>query len=93
MSSYRNIFDLFSYSLERKSELNLILQYERDLNKLLPLYKVSNHELIKELALLPMEIKGFGHVKLSAIAEVAKKRDEIIAQLGYGSMPQLHAAE
>ena len=87
------IFDLFSYSAERRNEISLISQYESDFNKFLPFYKISNHDLLEELALLPMDIKGFGHVKQNSIAEVSKKRDKIIDVLREGSFSSLHAAE
>ena len=87
------VFDMFSYSSERKNEIKLVAQYETDLEKFLPLYKLSNSDLLEELALLPMDIKGFGHVKEKSIQEASQKRDEIITALGARSIPHLHAAE
>ena len=87
------VLDLFSYTSERKNEIKLLSQYETDLNKFLPLYKISNRDLLEEMALLPMDIKGFGHVKEKSIHEASQKRDEIITALGAGPIPHLHAAE
>ena len=87
------VFDIFSYSLERKNERRLLFQYETDLKKFLPLYQQSNRNLLEEIALLPLYIKGFGHVKEKSIQEASQKRDEIITALGAGPIPHLHAAE
>ena len=87
------IVDIFSYTRDRKNEVRLIAQYESDLKKLLPLYKLSNRDLINEIASLPNEIRGFGHVKERSIRKVSKKREEIIASLELGSIERLRAAE
>ena len=87
------VFDMFSYSSERKNEIKLVSQYESDLEKFLPLYKSSNHDLLEEMLLLPMGIKGFGYVKEKSIQEASQKREEIIAALGARPIPHLHAAE
>jgi indolepyruvate ferredoxin oxidoreductase len=87
------VFDVFSYSSERKNEVNLISQYETDLKKFLPLSNLANRDLLEELALLPMDIKGFGYVKEKSMQEASKKRDEIITALGSTPIPHLHAAE
>ena len=87
------IFDLFSYSSERKNERNLINQYEDDLNRYLPIYGASTHDLLKEMALLPINIKGFGHVKEKSMQEALRKREKIILALNSGSVSDLHAAE
>ena len=87
------VFDIFSYSSERKNEIKLVVQYETDFEKFLPLYNLSNRDLLEEMALLPMDIKGFGHVKEKSIQEASQKRDEIITALGAGPIPHLQAAE
>ena len=45
------------------------------------------------MALLPMDIKGFGHIKEKSMQEASQKRDEIITVLGVGPITHLHAAE
>ncbi len=87
------IFDLFSYSTERRNEVKLISQYEIDIEKLLPIYSAANHDLLIEIALLPLQIKGFGYVKEKSIQETAKRRKEIMSNLEVGIVRQLHAAE
>ena len=87
------VLDLFAYSAERKNEIKLVSQYETDLKKFLPLYKLSNRHLLEQMALLPMDIKGFGHIKEKSIQEASQKRDEIITALGVVPISHLHAAE
>ncbi|MDG2474972.1 MAG: indolepyruvate ferredoxin oxidoreductase family protein, partial [Paracoccaceae bacterium] len=87
------MFDLFSYTQERKNEIKLISQYESDMKKFLPFYNGSNCDLLKELASLPIEIKGFGHVKEQSIQEASQKRQKIIDSLEVSPVPHLHAAE
>ena len=88
------MLDLFAYSAERKNELKLVAQYETDLKKFLPLYKLSNRHLLEQMALLPMEIKGFGHVKEEAITKSKKIRTNLVGIIS-GDYPseKLSAAE
>ena len=56
-------FDLFSYSKDRRLDLQLIDQYEQDLRLIKHLDLKKDRELILELLNLPSSIKGFGIVK------------------------------
>ena len=69
------IFDPFFFSKERIQERNLIKEYEKDINLVLKKYNSSKHDVCLALALLPLQIKGFGHVKKVAIsnAELTRK--------------------
>ena len=57
------IFDIFSYTKERKTERLLIRDYKELINQILVNINVENYELMVDLALMPMKIRGFGHVK------------------------------
>ncbi len=69
------IFDPFFFSKERVQERKLIKEYEKDINLVLEKYNSYKHDACLALALLPLQIKGFGHVKNVAIsnAELARK--------------------
>ena len=69
------ILDPFFFSKERVQERKLIKEYEKDINLVLEKYNSSKHDACLALALLPLQIKGFGHVKNAAIsnAELARK--------------------
>ncbi|MCB1406494.1 MAG: 2-oxoacid:acceptor oxidoreductase family protein, partial [Rhodobacteraceae bacterium] len=51
-------FDPFGYSAERKTERALIAQFERDMRTVLPGLTAQTRDLVQELALLPLSIRG-----------------------------------
>ncbi|MBR9861978.1 MAG: indolepyruvate ferredoxin oxidoreductase family protein [Rhodobacteraceae bacterium] len=86
-------FDPFGYSAERKMERALIAEYERDMKEVLPLDTPATHDLIKALAELPMQIRGFGPVKQQNVTTVAKRREELLAMIRAGGTTHSAAAE
>ena len=64
-------FDLFGYSAERRMERGLVSAFEQDLAFAIARLKVENHSEMVALLALPMDIRGYGHVK-HANAEKAK---------------------
>ncbi len=46
-----------------------------------------------ELALQPLEIRGFGHVKDAAAAAASVRRTDLLAAFAAGGWPRAHAAE
>ena len=59
----------------------LIAEYEADVDRLLAKLSPANHALAVQIASMPEEIRGFGHVKMRHLAAARKKRDELIARL------------
>jgi indolepyruvate ferredoxin oxidoreductase len=57
------VFDVFGYSAERRTERQLIVAYERTIERVLAALTPANHGAAVELAGLPERIRGFGHVK------------------------------
>lgn len=74
-------FDPFGYTKERKTERQLIKDYEKLVDELLQRLSPDNHELAVELASLPKQIRGFGHVKERHLAAAKKKEQELLARL------------
>ena len=72
--------DVFGYTEERRTERALIREYEQTLGRVLEGLTPQNHALALELASLPDEIRGFGHIKMASIAAARKKRDELLAR-------------
>jgi indolepyruvate ferredoxin oxidoreductase len=69
------VFDIFGYSAERKMERQLIEDYRQTIGDLLDSLNSDNYAIAVQLASLPAEIRGFGHVKDEALAKsVAEKR-------------------
>ena len=56
-------FDLFGYSAERRMERQLVVDYQATVAELLGKLGAHNHKQAVELAQIPQQIKGFGHVK------------------------------
>ncbi|WGT51793.1 indolepyruvate ferredoxin oxidoreductase family protein [Thioclava nitratireducens] len=86
-------FDPFGYAEERKMERALIKQYEADMAEVLPKVTRDTMEIARELAELPLTIRGFGPVKAQAEKMAAKRREELLAAFRAGGAPQKMAAE
>lgn len=67
-------FDPFGYSSERRMERAMIDDYTKLMgSRIIPELSQQNHALAVEIALLPLSVKGFGHVKLAAEREATKQ--------------------
>ena len=56
-------FDIFGRTEERKTERALIGEYRACIEELLASLSASNHALALEIARIPEDIRGYGHVK------------------------------
>jgi indolepyruvate ferredoxin oxidoreductase len=72
--------DVFGYTEERQSERALIAQYQSSVDTLLGQLNASNHALAVEMARIPEQIKGFGHVKARNLAAAREKWNSLKAQ-------------
>ena len=72
--------DIFGYSQERRTERALIQRYRADVEALLAQLSTTNHALAVEIARIPEQIKGFGHVKARHLAAARQKWDALKAQ-------------
>jgi len=70
--------DIFGYSAERKMERDLITTYEDDIEQLLDESRADNLDTAIEIAGLPLQIRGFGHVKQASIETVTTRRAELL---------------
>jgi len=73
-------FDIFGYTDERRTERALIGEYERSVQALLQGLTRDNHALAVEIASLPEEIRGYGHIKMKSIVAARQKRDNLLAR-------------
>jgi len=64
-------FDIFGYLDERKIERLLIKNYEQRILEICPKLTIDNYTLAVEIASIPDQIRGFGHIKKKNI-EIAK---------------------
>jgi indolepyruvate ferredoxin oxidoreductase len=72
-------FDVFGYTAERRMERALVAEYRATIETLLAGLDAGNHATAVELAALPEQIRGFGHVKEQAVAEYRARRDELLS--------------
>ena len=73
-------FDLFGRSEERRTERALIGEYRETMETLLPQLTAERLALAVEIASLPEDIRGFGHVKARHIAAVRPKWAALMAR-------------
>jgi indolepyruvate ferredoxin oxidoreductase len=73
--------DVFGYTAERKMERALVGEYREMVEALLAGLDAGNHATAVELANLPEQIRGFGHVKENAVAAFRLKKAELLASL------------
>jgi indolepyruvate ferredoxin oxidoreductase len=87
-------FDIFARSAERRTERRLIGDYEAVLDAILSCLTPANYPHAVELASLPLEIRGFGHIKEASIARAKTKEAKLLDQLrAPATAPALAAAE
>jgi indolepyruvate ferredoxin oxidoreductase len=67
-------FDVFGYAAERRMERRLVAEYEAVVRELAAVLSPDNHALAVEIASLPAQIRGFGHIKRRN-ADKAKARE------------------
>ncbi|MBX3608408.1 MAG: indolepyruvate ferredoxin oxidoreductase family protein [Hydrogenophaga sp.] len=73
-------FDIFGRTEERRMERALIEQYRADIERVLAQLQPERHALAVEIARLPEQIKGFGHVKERNARAVAARRDALLVR-------------
>ncbi len=72
-------FDPFGYSADRQIERALIGAYEQVLGELLSGLSLDNHELAVEIAGIPEQIRGYGHVKARHLRTAKAREAELLA--------------
>ncbi|WP_425107317.1 indolepyruvate ferredoxin oxidoreductase family protein [Ancylobacter sp.] len=74
-------FDPFGYTKERRQERALIVEYEQCMNMALKTLNMSTHDIALQLANLPMQIRGYGHVKAASIEKARSRQRALMEQL------------
>jgi indolepyruvate ferredoxin oxidoreductase len=75
-----SLLDPFGHTAERRMERRLIADYERTVDTLLAGLDHDNHVLALEIANLPQQIRGFGHIKEANVALVEARQAELLAR-------------
>ncbi|MBC8949034.1 indolepyruvate ferredoxin oxidoreductase family protein [Xenorhabdus sp. TS4] len=75
------VFDIFGYQEERKQERNLLLEYERLIDFLIEKMEHNNLATCLQIAELPNQVRGFGHVKQKAMKRMLESKEELLKSL------------
>ncbi|MGH8704641.1 MAG: indolepyruvate ferredoxin oxidoreductase family protein, partial [Burkholderiales bacterium] len=85
--------DPFGRTGERRAERALISEYEQGIERLIAGLTRENHALAVEIASLPEEIRGYGHIKAKSIVAAREKRAQLLARWPGGTaQPAARAA-
>jgi indolepyruvate ferredoxin oxidoreductase len=76
--------DVFGRTEERRTERALITEYQACITELLASLNAGNLAAAAEIARVPEEIRGYGHVKNRHLAAVRPKWDRLMAQWRQG---------
>ncbi len=85
--------DPFGRTLERRTERQLITDYEAMLDEVLARLTPDNHHLAVGLAVIPEKIRGFGHVKQRHLTAAKADEAALFEQFRAGGESLLKAAE
>jgi indolepyruvate ferredoxin oxidoreductase len=86
-------WDVFGYTRERRLERRMIADYERLLDEIAGRLSPANHATAVALASLPLDIKGFGHIKERNYRAAKDREAALLAELQSPSPTLLKAAE
>ncbi|HEY8251686.1 MAG TPA: indolepyruvate ferredoxin oxidoreductase family protein [Burkholderiales bacterium] len=84
--------DPFGYTEERRTERALIREYEDTVERLLARLTPQNHAAAVQIAAIPDEIRGYGHIKARTVGPARKKREELLARYEAGPSVERVAA-
>lgn len=75
------IWDVFGRTAERRHEREMITDYEAMLDRVAAKLSPAAHATATALAGLPLEVRGFGHVKQANAERAAQRRDALLKEL------------
>jgi indolepyruvate ferredoxin oxidoreductase len=75
------VFDIFSYSADRRLERDLIAGYEKDVAYILSVLSPVNLPTAIEILSLPDRIRGFGPVKEKSVRDAKARYAQLAADL------------
>ena len=73
-------FDIFGYTEERREERALIAEYRDSINEVLAGLNAASHADAVEVARIPEQIKGYGHVKARNLAAARSRWAELLVR-------------
>ena len=85
--------DPFGYTAERRTERQLVRDYEALLDEVIAQLTPDNHHLAVGLAVIPEKIRGFGPVKMRHLKAAKADEAALLEQFRAGTVTMLKAAE
>jgi indolepyruvate ferredoxin oxidoreductase len=82
-------FDIFGHTEERKMERALIGEYKASIDEVLRGLNAGNLALAAEIARIPEEIRGYGHVKVRHLATARPRWEKLMADWRAGAAKQV----
>src|SRR4029450_10921640 len=73
--------DVFGHTAERRAERALIGEYEALVDEVLARLTSENRDVAIQLASLPEEIRGYGHIRERSLSTVRPKWESLLARL------------
>ena len=83
--------DPFGWTAERRTERELITEYEQDVGEMLARMNAEILPVLVQWAALPDQIRGFGPVKMEGVGQARRMREAIRSQLGIDSVDIVHS--
>jgi indolepyruvate ferredoxin oxidoreductase len=71
--------DIFGYTEERRTERRLIQDYKRVIGEILGRLTPENHALAVQIASIPEEVRGYGHIKTRNLGAAKEKEAKLLA--------------
>jgi indolepyruvate ferredoxin oxidoreductase len=87
------VLDPFGYTTERRTERQLVRDYEALLDEVMARLSPDNHHLAVGLAVIPEKIRGFGPVKMRHLKAAKADEAALLEQFRAGTVTMLKAAE
>ena len=72
--------DIFGYTEERKTERRLIAQYRAIVTELLEHLDADKLALAIEIAQLPEQLRGYGHIKEKSLQQMRERQRSLLAR-------------
>ncbi|HET9644267.1 MAG TPA: indolepyruvate ferredoxin oxidoreductase family protein [Burkholderiaceae bacterium] len=82
------VFDLFGRTEERRMERNLIVSYRERIESLLPSLTPERLKVAIDIAALPLQMRGFGHVKVANVALTKMREAELLHRFDPARYPR-----
>jgi indolepyruvate ferredoxin oxidoreductase len=80
--------DFFGKTAERRLERELVDAYRARIESLLPTLDAERLKAAVEIASLPLQVRGFGHVKLANLALARAREAELLHKFDPSTYPR-----